>query len=292
MNNDMVNLFHYYLHEREKIRLRKEIGAHPLTEDEILQTYKFTNVMRSEDRTTRWVKTNWYDLNRDQPYDVQVLNCAIFRYFGTSEFAEAIGYQYTWNPQHLVDTAAARIAAGQKVFTGAYIITNGGISAPKYAVVVGNYLQPLREAIPSILDVAGKTQSWQATAEVVRKLPGMGAFMTKEFLLDVMLTPVLENAVDKLTWTPVGPGAIRGLNRINLRPVEASLRQDVALNEIKDLLTRLTEMGFAEWMPKIGTQFGITDVQFALCEFDKYNRVKNEEGRPRSLYKPSKEKLP
>ena len=28
-----------------------------------------------------------------------------------------------------------------------------------------------------------------------------------------------------------------------------------------------------------------TDIQFQLCEFDKYLRVKLEEGRPRSRYK-------
>lgn len=292
MNPDMLEMFYYYLHEREKIRIRKEEGHNHLTDDPILQKYKFTNILRSNDRTTRWVKSNWYDPNRDKPLDVQTLNCGIFRYFGTSDFAEAIGYQTDWNPQHLVDTAAARIAAGKKVFTGAYIITNGGISAPKQNVVVGNYLQPLREAIPEILRVAEKTNRWENVAEVVRKVPGMGAFMTKEFLLDVMLTPVLENVEDKLTWSPVGPGAIRGLNRISGRPVDAPLTQKKGLDEMQAIMGWLVKTGMAYHMPKIGVDFGVTDVQFSLCEFDKYNRVKNGEGRPRSMYKPTGKALP
>lgn len=292
MNPEMLELFRYYLLEREKIRLRKEVGHDVLTEDPILQKYKFTNVLRSNDRTTRWVKANWYDPNRDKPLDVQILNCGIFRYFGTEEFAEDLGYQLDWNPQRIIEVADRRFAEKKKVFTGAYIITNGGISAPKQNVVVGNYLQPLREAIPEILRVIEKTNRWENAAEVVRKVPGMGAFMTKEYLLDVMLTPALENAEDKLTWTPVGPGAIRGLNRMNDRPTDAALSQSKGLAEMKDIMGWLASNSWPDWMPQIGVDFGVTDVQFSLCEFDKYNRVKNGEGRPRSMYRPSRKALP
>lgn len=287
-----LNRLHYYLHERERIRLKKEANANILTEDPILQRYKFTNILRSDDRTTRWVKKNWYDPNRDQPKDVVALNCAIFRYFGTQEFAEDIGFQYSWDPSHLIETADRRMKERKKVFTGAYIITNGGISAPKQEVVVGNYLQPFRARLPDLVAIAERTNSWQSVGTAMRTLPGMGAFMTKEILLDMMLTPVLENAEDKLTWTPVGPGAIRGLNRLHERPVDQGLTQSAGLHEIKDLLGQISSMGLEDFMPKIGVEYGVTDLQFALCEYDKYERVRLGEGRPRSTYKKTERPLP
>lgn len=289
MNQDVFDTFRDYLHERNLIRIRKENGEPKLTSDPILQKYKFTNILRSNDRTTKWVVENWYTPNRDKHLSVQALNCAIFRYFGCIEFAEAIGYQEEWCPEFLIDTAKTRMANKQKVFTGAYIITNGGIKAPKYEVVVGNYLQPFREQVPTIVQVAQDTNSWEAVSKIMRTIPGMGAFMTKEILLDMMLTPVLENATDKLTWSPVGPGAIRGLNRLHDRPLEKSVSQDKGLAEMKDLLTLLAAIGFEAHMPRIGVDFGITDIQFSLCELDKYLRVKNGEGRPRSKYRPTKE---
>ena len=289
---EMVQSFHSYLHERERIRIRRELDGKIDTEDAILKEYKFTNVLREHDRTTRWVNRNWYAPNHNQPLDIQALNCAIFRYFGTAEFAEELGYQYEWNPEYIISTAKARMSRKQKVFTGAYIITNGGISAPKEEVVVGNYLQPFREKLGEIVRVAEETRSWRQTGTVLRTIPGMGAFMTKEVLLDMMLTKVLQDATDKLTWTPVGPGAIRGLNRIHGRPVNAPLSQEKGLREIQDLLAEFAALGFAPWMPKIGVKYGVTDVQFGLCEFDKYQRVLNNEGRPRSKFRPSKEPLP
>ena len=100
-----------------------------------------------------------------------------------------------------------------------------------------------------------------------------------------MLTPLLENATDKLTWSPAGPGAIRGLNRLHDRPLQAPLSQPKAVAEMIDLLGLLSTGGHLRpYMPTPGVDYGVTDVQFSLCELDKYLRVKNGEGRPRSGY--------
>lgn len=281
-----LELFNWYLHERESIRLKKERGEPPpWTEDPILGGYKFTNILRINDRTTQWVLNNWYRPNRGAEPKIQALNCAIFRYFGTMEFAEAIGYQKEFDPYHLINTANNMMAAKKKVFTGAYIITNGGIRAPKQEVVVYNYLTPFWQNVDHVIYAAEKTNSWESVCKAMIKLPGFGAFMGKEVALDMLLNPFLENCHDRLSWSPVGPGAIRGLNRLMGRPVDAPLNQTNGLAEMKDILTQLSQQRmFADWMPRLGVDFGVTDVQFSLCEVDKYLRVKNNEGRPRSKY--------
>jgi hypothetical protein len=294
--------FRHYLNEREAIRLRKESGMKgPWTQDAILLRYKFTNISRANDWTTRWVKKHWYDPNRHQPLEIQALNCALFRYFGSAEFAEAIGYQVEWNPGLIMTTARNRLARGAKVFTGAYIITNGGSTAPKQEVVVNQYLTPFRQNVDKVVAIA-QQGSWQATSEFMQTLPGIGAFMSKEIALDLLLTPVLEDAHDKNTWSPVGPGAVRGLNRLHGRPLEAPLSQAKGLVEMQELMAMLAQEprrifnlddpvanpacsnGLIEQFPTIGSEYGVTDVQFSLCELDKYLRVRNKEGRPRSGY--------
>ena len=300
MLEHVYETFRHYLNEREGIRLRKEAGVPgPWTTDPILSRYKFTNVLRSNDWTTRWVVKNWYEPNRHQPLEIQALNCAIFRYFGSAEFAEAIGYQTEWRPAEIMEKARSRLARGQKVFTGAYIITNGGRREPKQNVVVTEYLTPFRNNLENIAKLAEKG-SWQDVCENMQKLPGIGAFMSKEIALDLLLTPVLENAHDKLTWSPVGPGAVRGLNRLYGRPLQKPLKQAAGLAEMQDILARLaaeprtvfdplvtrpvaTSALIAQF-PRIGVDYGVTDVQFSLCELDKYIRVRDGEGRPRSGY--------
>lgn len=287
---DSYHVLCHYLNERERIRQKKEAGdPHPLTDDLILATYKFTNISRANDRTTRWLREHWYDPNRTQMPEIQALNCAIARYFGRVEFLDALGYQYAWEPQKIIDFAKQRFRDKKPVFTGAYIITNQGMTDPKEEVVVNCFLQPYREALPELVETAQRTNSWQSVAERMSKLPGFGAFMTKEVLLDWQLTPLLESCTDKLTWTPAGPGAIRGLWRLegkNGKAVDRGMSQDEALNRMKELLAKLNEdKAFGDHMPNIGTEYGVTDIQFSLCEFDKYMRVKLHEGRPRSTYK-------
>lgn len=282
----------HYLNERERIRLRKLRGETPLTLDPILSQYKFTNINRSHDYTTKWLIDNWYEPNRAQPLEIQALNCAIARYFGRVEFLDALGYQRSWEPQHIVEFAKQRFREGKPVFTGAYIITNQGMTDPKEEIVVNCFLQPYRESLPNLIGIAERTRSWQAVGEKLMRIPGFGAFMAKEVLLDWQLTPLLENAVDKLTWSPAGPGAIRGLRRLEGfrgKDINKAMSQGEALEKMKDLLAQLVEdRAFEDHMPAIGREFGVTDIQFSLCEFDKYMRVKLGEGRPRSTYKPRK----
>ena len=70
---DRANKFFEFVEEREQVRLRKEAGlAFPWTEDTILQTYKFTNVRRHHDRTSRELRERFYnrkfsdDMDEDQ----------------------------------------------------------------------------------------------------------------------------------------------------------------------------------------------------------------------------------
>lgn len=288
---EIYNTFVHYLTERETIRLKRVAGEPgPWTEDPILSRYKFTNIRRSDDRTTKWVRLNWYDVNRDQPLEIQAINCMLFRYFGSIEFADALGYQTTWEPGKIIELATQRLRQGKKVFTGAYIITNAGSTDPKQEVVVNQFLTPFRQNVDEVVRLCA-TNSWQNVCEYLQKLPGIGAFMSKEVALDMMLTPLLEDATDKLTWSPAGPGAIRGLNRLHGRPLQTNTNQRIALDQMKELMGHLAQDVRLHGFMEIGVDYGVTDVQFSLCELDKYLRVQNNEGRPRSGYDWKKAKL-
>lgn len=280
--------FYEFMVKREQVRLNKEAGKPwPWTDDKILQEYKFTNVKRAHDRTTRWLWSQWLEPHADERLAEQLFNCAFFRYFGTIEWAEAAGWQKLHQfakPSQRIQLAVLardRLKAGQRVFTGAYVITNQGIKAPKEEVVLREFLWPFAQECERLVKLARETKSWKAVALEMKKIQGFGGtgFMTKEVLQDAIHTPVLFDCTDRNSWCPVGPGARRGLNRVYGRDVDAHVPEFQFLEEMKSLFFERVEF----W-PEAYVELELHDIQFQLCEFDKYERVRLGQGRPRSRY--------
>lgn len=291
--------FFRFLRERESIRLRKEAGRPwPWTENPILREWKFTNVRRYHDRTTVELRNNFYEPNFYADRKDILLNCAIYRYFGTHEFASAVGWRSYANPgfEEIKDIAFRRLGAKQRVFTGAYVITNGGIAGAKPNVVIDMYLKNYYKKIPTLAEVP-EIYGWQKMSEFMHPMPGFGGtgFMTKEVLLDTMLTnfwgdPMIDEhgrpqsrPKDYWQWTPVGPGSLRGAARVK-GVYPGKLGKPATREVIMELTRSATDANLwpTEWGP-----LAPTDIQFQLCEFDKHERVRTGEGAPRSRYRKS-----
>ena len=298
--------FFAYANEREETRLRKEAGQpFPWTDDPILREYKFTNVNRFNDKTSRMLNQYTYAPYRDGDMESILLNCAISRYFGTWEFSKAVGWKdyKTYDPDSLLGLAKDRISMGQRVFTGAYIITNGGISAPKEDVVVGTYLDALYKAIPTLVELAQMTRSWRQVAQAMMKVNGFGGsgFMTKETLLDTMFTnfwpsskvvqgPLVSIPDDYWSWTPIGPGGRRGVARVlGFDDVDLEGSRRIRGNEegCHETLMEIFHAQEGRWKFFETNPLAPTDIQFVLCEFDKYERTRLGQGKPRSRYRRS-----
>lgn len=287
--------FFDFINEREEVRQRRLAGfSFPWTDDPILRAYKFTNVHRHHDRTSRELRERFYERYYNDDRRAILMNCALFRYFGTWEFADAVGWQDydNFNFQGIIEIANGRFRLGQRVFTGAYVITNQGISAPKQEVVVNYFLRALHEATPRLLEIAQRTQKWEKVADEMRRINGFGGtgFMTKEILLDTTYTGFWERKdqspdgsfsfpMDWKIWTPIGPGARRGAARVLGDDSANSVSEGKSLWVIQELLS---------WVPmlwKYSSELVPTDIQFQLCEFDKYERVRLGQGKPRSRYR-------
>lgn len=224
-----------------------------------------------------------------------LMNCALFRYFGTWDFAWAVGWQDydSFDFEMIKDTAESRLANGERVFTGAYVITNQGISAPKQEVVVDYFLKDLHKATPRLLEITQRTQKWEKVAEEMRLINGFGGtgFMTKEILLDTTYTGFWNRTyedpkdgafsfpADWNDWTPIGPGARRGAARALGDDSATPISESKSMWVIKELL------GWKEMLWQHESDLVPTDIQFQLCEFDKYERVRLGQGKPRSRYR-------
>lgn len=270
-----------YIQERERIRKRRLSGkGWPWTQDPILQTGKFTNVQREHDRTSKEFASVYRGHTDSAPGWLFLYNCAVARWFGTAEFYTSLGWQSGYSPLRLKDHAVTRMAAGKPVFTRAYVVTNGGRSMPKPEYVADVVLHEVWWASKSVASVIDETRSWRQGAQVLSRCEGHGGtgFMAKEVLLDyIQFMPAL---VDWDTWTPVGPGALRGLGRLLVQDPYAKMKDP--LGAILALLPGLQKK-WAKESP-LARKLSAHDVQFCLCEYDKYERVRLGEGKMKNQY--------
>ena len=73
---------------------------------------------------------------------------------------------------------------------------------------------------------------------------------------------------------------IRDSNRIHNRKLEQTIKKDQLTAEMKELLD-VSDDYLDLALPRLEMR----EIEHCLCEFDKYERVRLGEGRPRSKYK-------
>ena len=274
---DNVDKFFNFLNERHLIHLRKSRGEeYPWTSDPILQKYKFTNVFRENDRTTVWFRENVREAMRDE-IDV-ALATIIFRWFNLIETGKILleeDLYRNWDSDHCVEVLKDQ----PQWVTGAYIIKtpNGMNKLEGVCWCIDQIANDNNKFIDSMYDAKGSLKElWN----VLMPYPYMGPFMAYEVVTDWRHTFLGDEATDIMTWGNPGPGAKRGLNRIHGRPLNKQIKSDINIGEMQVLL-ELSQ----EWLHGQVPTLEMRDIEHTLCEFDKYERVRNGEGKPRSIYK-------
>lgn len=266
-------LFWYWVTERHRIYLRREKGlAKPWTKDVILRDYKFTNVFRQLDRGTVWLGQHLLKHHGDDGHDLIVFNVGWYRLFNWTGTGELLGWQTRWRPQTAVRKLRQAAKRGEQVFTGAHIVW-GPKGQPKIDGVVENATE-LWAARKRIAAVAKFSRSLEATFDELTQVQGVGGFIAYEIVSDLRHTAVLWHARDINQWANVGPGALRGLRRL-----DPGMRPKDGLRLMRELLARSRSS-----TPDAVPDMELRDIEHVLCEFDKYCRVKFGEGRPRSKY--------
>lgn len=284
---DYTPLF-YWVRERENIRLAKDAGQpHAVwTGDPILKAHRFCNVRREDDRVTIWVRENIREPFADSPY-LWLMLCVARQINWPETLQEVIGTWggawpcATFEPANLTMALNARQARGQKVYTGAYMISAPAQKgADKQAYIAETVIGDLWRRRDIFEKHFAGVPSMRRTHELIMRSNGWGQFMAYQAVVDMRFTHLLQHAGDALTWAAAGPGTLRGLNRLHGRDKDAALSQEQALREMRAIYEVVET--------ETGVKMDFSDVPNILCETDKYLRVKNGEGKPRALYVPGR----
>lgn len=267
--------------ERHNIyRLRLEGEPWPWTSDPIFSTFKFTNVYRQLDLGTKWLTHNWIIPYASHP--LLFFNICLYRQFNWIPTADYLGFVANWDGETVYELLKIRRDAKLQLYTNAHMVRgpieiDGTKEKLKYTVY--NILDVLYANLPHFSPQPG--DSLQTAFNRLVKAYGFGGFVTYEVISDLRWTRYLMGAEDTMTWANAGPGAIRGLNRLLGQPVKKSMSQTKAVELMRELLEMSPRMLTPD-MPA----WEMREVEHWLCEFDKYERVRLGEGRPRVKFVP------
>jgi len=302
----MIDSIFEFALKREDLRLVKESGASwPWTCDPILCKFKFTNIRREYDRVTMWLRENWGKKYAQASPTIILLNCAIFRVFGTIAFAQQIGWTHELNANISVLSEQLVQAATQVWYRGLHAFTRAYCRPRFNSEVIKSLdespsappIKAYRQAAARISSLAAvllapnnffphdgaKTISWRDLATKLRNVKGFGGtgFVAKECMLDAMGWKPFKDIVQDLdNWTLAGPGARRGLNRLHGRDLDFGILapahsqcESLFIQEIFLLSREFQARRTTNQVQSVLPHLTIHDIQFILCEFDKYCRA-------------------
>ena len=266
-----------FIEERAAIRDRRLAGKpKPWTKDPIMQAYRFCNVEREHDTVTQWVAESWRAPNAADP-DLWFA-MVVARLVNTPATLRSLGYPVPFRAARFVGTIQQLQAAGLQAYSGAYIVSTNGHAMNKAEYLSEHVLAPLWAARKVVRPRVGEAL-FQFCARLMAH-NGMAGFMAGQVVADVKYTAPLSHAHDWWNWAVSGPGSRRGMNRILNVPKDAPCKEDVWRTHVG----MLREIVHVARLAKSRTPLHAQDVQNCLCEFDKIERVRLGEGRPRSTY--------
>lgn len=295
--------FFRYSRERHNVYLLRRNGeTAPWTDDPVMNCTSFTNIFRELDRVTIWFRQNIRDPLKHDHFVVPAT--LIFRWFNRIETGEVIApmlREKRWDREEAEALIRKAIPRGPWV-TGAYMVCSGFSNGDKLTGML-NFIDAMMAwwyggSGPGIGMLKFFQNSinprpmmkMQEAHKALVPLAGLGGFTAYEVVTDLRYTcGVLKD--DRNAWAHAGPGATRGGSRVmHGEPWHWSQGNRAHQAELVELMQTLLKMSRkVEWWPQNDPDWPaweMREVEHTLCEFDKYERVRREQGRAKKVFKP------
>jgi hypothetical protein len=295
-----------FIKERQSIYERRQAGAHkPWTKNKILQQFRFSNMLRENDTVTEWIAKNWRAPYRNHP-DLWFA-IVIARLVNEPMTLQEIGFPVLtnvcdcelshnglgmtgrecdcpagigWARDKFEKVIRARKRAGLRAYNPAYMIPACNTKLPKVELNL-RVLDALWASRATLRPRPGDTlRSYHV---MLGQMWGIGSFLTAQIIADLKYVQPLADASDWMTFAASGPGSRRGLCRVHGKSVLKwrELSEDKWWHE----LIRLRDTIMPCLKDTALYNAHAQDVQNWLCEFDKFERGRLGEGRPKQTYK-------
>jgi len=223
----------------------------------VLTNRKFTNMFRVLDPGSQFV----FDLDAEDPVTV-IARLVFYRVTNLPSTWYAIraahgryptAQDFIHNAAHLFQILDAHRNAGNRVFSGAYIIVpEPGTANDKVGGALRLTTTFIREKASAFIGAHSPEERFA----VLRSTPGLGKFLSMQILTD---WDYLQEKEPDLSFIVAGPGAIRGAALIDPNAKSEDVIYDLAFDWLEH-----------ETVTLAGRSLTVMDVQNTLCEFSKY----------------------
>lgn len=255
----------YWINERYMIKMKRDARMDPPWSDNpYMANVRYCNVHREDDKVTRWLADHW------RPERHAAWEMLLARMINWIPTLQSIYTEVNpWNIG-VLDKVRGEMKSlrdtGEQIFGNAYTISTNGLSMDKVDYVIDRVICPAQVRVyPAWTTLA-------AAHETLCKLNGVGSFLAGQVIADLKNTKghALSNASDWWQWATHGPGSLRGLEAYFGRPVTPSGFAAALHQCYTETAPRI-----AKYVPPMHMQ----DFQNCLCEFSKFERVKEGGGR-------------
>lgn len=295
--------FFEFIYDRQAIWHNRFIQGKPRdlwTEDKTLKTYRFCNIYRRLDRGTQYLVSSVLD--EMMPLPQKFLNIIGYRFFNIDGFFEDVMQGNKFSVEHfafkkyeaLMDEAKER----QKIFSMAYMTTQQPFNkeyrwGDKHVQILF-MLQHVADNINQYMEpVFTSSPTAKKSCQALEQIKMIGAFIAYEIWTDLTYLPEFPYSDDD--YANPGPGALWGLrllyDREKIRKKEAQdmmkhLRDSQPTNFTKIAEQRDKDWEKVKWQHNPHGQYlSLRNIEHSLCEFRKYLRLSQGEGKKR-YYKP------
>lgn len=223
--NDNFNWLFYWCCERMNIFWKKYNGEqNPWTEDEILNTYKFTNVYRVLDRVSQYLVNHVIYTEKQYTPEDMFFRILLFRHLNkieTWQYLEQHGDVCFDTADGIVDALTDRLSAGHKIYNGCFMITSRFYQNDKFAWLRG---YPKHEAYMRIWNreifQSGRIYDFLESStfeQLLNNFKAVGGgsvgiysdFTAQQHVLDMNYSPLFNFSEND--FVVLGPGSKRGV---------------------------------------------------------------------------------
>lgn len=271
----VYDLYWYFACERQNIFWKKlNNEPAPWTNDPILQTYKFCNSYRVNDRVSQYLLKNViYNVNKYSSEDM-LFRILIFKLFNKESTWELLIDNFsditlkTFNMEKYSKVLENAIENGIKIYNDAYISCAN--KAFGYDRKHDNHLALLNKMfnIDNIQEKILNCKTMENAFNIIKSYPLIGNFMAYQLVTDINYSDIVDWKENE--FTIAGPGSLRGIKKCFIDKGTMS-NEDIIryMYENQDEEFKRLNLNFK----RIGNRpLQLIDCQNIFCELDKYCR--------------------
>ncbi|MCI9084583.1 MAG: hypothetical protein HFH46_03070 [Bacilli bacterium] len=271
----VYDLYWYFAYERQNIFWKKlNNSPAPWTEDPILQTYKFCNSYRVNDRVSQYLLKNVIYNKKTYSKESMLFRIILFKLFNKESTWELLIDNFNditldnFKPKEYSKVLENAISNGIKIYNDAYISCAN--KAFGYDRKHDNHLSLLNKMfnIDKIQNKILKCKTMEEAFNIIKSYPLIGNFMAYQLVTDINYSDIVNWKENE--FTVAGPGSLRGIKKCFIDKGKYT-NEDIIRYMYEHQDEEFKRLGLD--FKKIGNRpLQLIDCQNIFCELDKYCR--------------------